>query len=199
MTKTGNQKLKLNCWKPLWRTSRERRDPGPSCQAQATRGEGREGFYNDSAFSISYVTNIQSMQTGTLEALNLDPATILSPCPLHPLQITWLQWWGILQIHWEEKKSKKKPNHPILFDVSNSMVSLLAHKASIPFLHFFLWPFRYISFYITPKNFEQQRIEKQNKKDNTLCCRVLPAITVRSSPRAKLSPTLDKTSVAVQK
>ena len=138
MTKTGNQKLKLNCWKPLWRTSRERRDPGPSCQAQATRGEGREGIYNDSAFSIWYVTNIQSMQTGTLEALNLDPATILSPCPLHPLQITWLQWWGILQIHCEEKKSKKKPKHPILFDVFNSMVSLLAHKASINFLHFFL-------------------------------------------------------------
>ena len=82
--------------------------------------------------------NIQSMQTGTLEALNLDPATILSPCPLHPLQTTWLQWWGILQIHWEEKKSKKKLKYPILIDVSDSMVSLLVHKASIPFLHFFL-------------------------------------------------------------
>ena len=128
----------LNFENFFWRTSRERREPGPSCQAQATRGEGREGFYYDSAFSISYFTNIQSMQTGTLEALKQDPATILSPCPLHPLQTTWLQWWGILQIHWEEKKSKKKPNHPILFDVSNSMVSLLAHKASINFLHFFL-------------------------------------------------------------
>ena len=146
MTKTRNEKLKLIRWKLFWRTSRERREPGPSCQAhlgpscqaQATRGEGREGIYNESVFSIWYVTNIQSMQTGTLEALNLDPVTILSPCPLHPLQTTWLQWWGILQIHWEEKKSKKKLKYPILIDVSDSMVSLLVHKASIPFLHFFL-------------------------------------------------------------
>ena len=159
MTKTGSQKLKLNWWKPLRRTSRERREPGPSCQAQPTRGEGREGFYNESAFSISYVTNIQSMQTGTLEALKLDLATILSPCPLHPLQNTWLQWWGILQIHWEEKKSKKKlkypiyPGQPVGSQSINSFFTLLF--ITLIKIHFFL---------CTPKIFWTTKDRKAKQK-----------------------------------
>ena len=103
--------------------------------------------------------NIQSMQTGTLEALKLDPVTILSPCPLHPLQNTWLQWWGILQIHWEEKKSKKKlkypiyPGQPVGSQSINSFFTLLF--ITLIKIHFFLY---------TPKKFWTTKDRKTKQK-----------------------------------
>ena len=126
-----------------------------------------------------------------LWALPLASASILSPSQRPRLLIIWEQWYDPFLGPWHLSSSLIDLQFKQIHFAICSNTSGTLDKYVFPFLqiHLAIWTYTFGHLYKYILQFAEIHFE---------LCRLVPAITVRPSPRAKLSPTLDKTSASAR-